>query len=125
MKLILDAGAFIGFERGDVGIRAMLRAARQNEVEVVTSATVVGQVWRNGSRQALLARLLVGVHVKTVDEPAGRRAGELLAQTSSADVIDALVAGLASHGDTLVTSDPDDLKTLLSAARVRAAVRTA
>jgi hypothetical protein len=53
---------------------------------------------------------------------AARRAGELLAKTKTADVIDALVAELARDGDTVLTSDPKDIGLLLMAAGTRAAV---
>ena len=40
-------------------------------------------------------------------------AGELLVATGTADVIDALLAVLAVPGDQLLTSDPDDLGSLI------------
>jgi len=44
-RLILDAGAFIAFEKGDAGVRSRLAAARRLGVEVATTSPVVGQVW--------------------------------------------------------------------------------
>ena len=55
-------------------------------------------------------------------EAAARRAGELLAKTRTQDVVDALLVGRARDGDTVLTSDPDDIETLLAAAGVRATV---
>ena len=119
-QLVLDAGAFVAFEKGDAGIRAHLHAARRLGLEVTTTAPVVAQVWRNGRRQALLATLLSATRVDSPDEAAARRAGELLAKTKTKDVVDALIIGIARDGDTILTSDPDDLRALLAAARVRA-----
>lgn len=51
-----------------------------------------------------------------------RRAGELLAKTKSKDVIDALVVDLARDGDTILTSEPKDVRLLLAAAGTRASV---
>lgn len=121
-RLILAAGAFIAFERGDVAVRARLAAARRLGMNVVTTAPVVGQVWRDGRRQALVARLLAATEVTAPDERAARRAGELLGRTGTDDIVDALLAGLARDGDTVVTGDREDIARLLAAAGARAAV---
>jgi hypothetical protein len=70
-------------------------------------------VWRDGARQANLARLLGTVEVASLDPAAGRRVGELLARTASADVAAGHVAMLVETGDTVLTSDPGDLAGLL------------
>jgi predicted nucleic acid-binding protein len=119
-RLVLDAGAFIAFERGDHAVRGWLAAARGRGLELTTCSPVVAQVWRAGRRQALLARLLGAVRIDAPDEAAARRAGELLARSGTSDVVDALVVGLARTDDTIVTSDPVDLGALIAAARVRA-----
>ena len=117
-RLILDAGAFVAYERGEQRPRAHLVAAHQLGFELVTSAAVVAQVWRN-ARQVRLARLLASTRVDAPDEAAARRAGELLAATRTTDVVDALVVVLARAGDSVITSDPDDLRALAAAARIR------
>lgn len=122
MRLLLDAGAFIAFERGDVMIRARLTAARRSGADLVTSAPVVGQVWRDGRRQALLAALIPAVDVVAPDVDAAKRAGELLARSRTRDVVDALLVVLARDGDTILTSDPRDIGALVAAASVRASV---
>ena len=121
-RLILDAGAFVAFEKGDTGVRARLAAARRLGMEVATTSPVVGQVWRDGRQQALLARLVSAARVDAPDVAAARRAGEMLAKTKCHDVVDALVTGLARHGDTILTSDPTDIHSLLAATRTRANV---
>jgi hypothetical protein len=123
-RLILDAGAFIAFEKGDAGVRSRLAAARRLGFEVTTTSPVVGQVWRDGRRQALLAVLVRATLVVSPDTAAARRAGELLAATKGADVVDALLAGLARDGDTILTSDTNDIRALLAAARTRATIAT-
>lgn len=115
-------GPFVAFERGDATVRAHLAAARRLEIEVATTAPVVAQVWRDGRRQALLARLLSGTRVDAPDEAAARAAGELLAKTKTADVVDALIALLLGQGDAVLTSDPRDIAVLLDAARIDATV---
>ena len=104
---------------------ARLRVALANQVDLRTSAIVVGQVWRNpDGRQARLARLLQVVDVRPVDERMGRRAGVLLARAGTADPIDATVVLVAEPGDRILTSDPDDIRRLVTAAGTRAAVVT-
>ncbi len=56
--IVLDAGAFVAGERNDKRVRALVQLAEASEVTVRTSSGVVAQVWRGGSRQARLARLL-------------------------------------------------------------------
>ena len=45
-------------------------------------------------------------------------AGQLLADTNTGDVVDALVALLAATGDQLLTSDPDDMQRLVDARNI-------
>lgn len=113
--LVLDAGALVAAERGDRSVAALIARERRAGRVPVTHGGVVGQVWRGGARQALLARLLAGVQVAALDDPLGRRAGALLARTSTNDVIDAALVLLAGDGDEILTSDPRDLATLAAA----------
>ena len=76
----------------------------------------MGQVWRGGSRQAILAMLLPTLRIVPLDELLGRRVGTLLARTGTSDVVDAAVVLLATDGDWILTSDPDDLAPLVEAA---------
>jgi hypothetical protein len=124
-RLILDTGALIAFDRGDVRVRALLAAARRLGMEITTTAPVVGQAWRDGRRQALLATLLRAVHVRAPDLAAARQAGELLARARRDDIVDALLARLARNGDTVLTSDVGDLSALLAAAGTNATVQRA
>ncbi len=65
-------------------------------------------MWRNGSRQARLAAFLKTIVVHPLDD--GRAVGQLLAQTETADVIDAhLVITAVRLSDEILT---DDLTTL-------------
>ncbi len=117
MTLILDAGALVAAERNDREVVALIKAAMVVGIPPVSHGGVVGQVWRGGrGRQANLARLLPGVDIVSLDERAGKDAGVLLARSDHSDVIDAAVVLLASDGDEILTSDPDDLVPLARAA---------
>lgn len=113
MRIILDAGALIAIDRRDRQVGAMLRVAQQERLAVRSSAGVVAQVWRDGSRQANLSRVLSGVDVAALDLPIAKRVGRLLGRVDSSDVIDGHVAQLVEPGDQLLTSDPQDMRELL------------
>jgi hypothetical protein len=120
MSLVLDAGALLAVDRRDRRVGAMLRVAQQAHIPVRTSAAAVAQVWRNGTRQAQLARVLAGVTVAPLDLNIGKRLGALLGATGTSDVIDAHIASLANTGDRVLTGDSDDLRKLLDALAVEA-----
>jgi len=111
----LDTGALIALERGDERVRAVLALALEQGRPLRVPAGVVGQVWRGGSRQATVSRFLRTreVEVQALDEPLARAAGELCGAAGTRDVIDASVVLAAREcGDTVLTSDPDDLRRL-------------
>jgi hypothetical protein len=116
LKLVLDAGAFIAFERGDRMVAALLKRELLAGRRPRTHGGVVGQVWRSGARQARIARLLQAIEVVALNLDVGRRAGLLLGRTRQDDVIDAALVLLASDDDWLLTSDPDDLHPLAQGA---------
>lgn len=115
MKLVLDAGALIGIDRDDRRLAGFIELGRRAGAELVTTSPVVGQAWRDGGRQARLARALAMIDVRTVGLDDAKDAGELLGRTRSSDVVDALVALLALPGDQLLTSDVSDLAGLVEA----------
>lgn len=118
MSLILDAGALLAIERGDREIEAMIKRELIARRLPSTHGGVVGQVWRaGGARQTRLARFLAGVKIEPLDDALGRRAGALLARARTTDVIDAAVVLLANDGDSILTSDSEDLERLAIAAR--------
>lgn len=114
MNLVLDAGALIGIDRESRRTAGLIELGRRSGANLVTSAPVVAQAWRGGGRQARLARLLAMIEVRAAHLPDARAAGELLASSGSADVVDALLAMVALPGDQVLTSDPDDLRMLLA-----------
>lgn len=115
MKVVLDAGAFVAVEKRDRRVGAMLRVLAQQRVPLWTSAAVIAQVWRDGRKQALLARILDGVGVRGLGSGEDKRIGELLAVARMHDVIDAHVALAVDDGDHVLTSDLEDLRRLLAA----------
>ena len=111
----LDTGALIALDRGDRRMIALLDRALVQRRKLRIPAGVVGQAWRDGATQVALARFLRTAEVEIVplDEHLSRSCGELCGATGTSDVIDASVVILArERRDTIVTSDPDDLRQL-------------
>lgn len=123
MKAVLDAGALVAVDRRDRLTGARLRVLQQQGTPVRVSAAVVSQVWRDGRRQANLSQVLTGAGIEALGKDDGKRIGELLALTGSADIVDAHVALMAAPGDLVLTSDPDDIRNLLRARQIPARVQ--
>jgi hypothetical protein len=110
--LTFDAGALIAIDRGDRRMIALLQEAVRERLPLRVPAGVIGQAWRDGRRQAALARFFKTREVKVhaLDERTARAAGELCGAAGTHDVIDATVVLTARPTDDVVlTSDPDDL----------------
>lgn len=110
---VLDAGALIGYERDHRQPVALVQRALEKNARLTVPAGVVAQVWRNGSRQAVLAQLLKSDVVETLalDDVEARLAGQLCGVSGTADVVDASVVVAAQRlSATVVTSDPDDIR---------------
>lgn len=116
MTLVLDSGALVALERNERAMWVRLKGALLASDPPLTHAGVVGQVWRGGPRQARLSQALAGVDIRVLDEALSRAAGQLLASSGLADVIDAAVVLLAQDGDEIVTLDGEDLELLAATA---------
>jgi len=113
--LTLDAGALIAFERNNRPVVALIARSLANGQPIAIPAGVVGQVWRDGRRQARLARLLaaVEIEIEALDDKRARDSGQLCGVRGTTDVIDASVVLCArSRRQRIVTSDPDDIRRL-------------
>ncbi len=114
--MVFDAGALIALERRNEDIRTLLRTVRRSNLPVVIPANVVAQAWRNGARQALLAKFLAEpwVRIVPVDEELAKAAGVLLARTGTTDAVDAsvVVTAVKLGLRRIVTSDPEDIAIL-------------
>jgi predicted nucleic acid-binding protein len=112
---VLDAGAFIAFERNDRRVRALIDLAVAQRGALFAPAAVVAQVWRDGGKQVRLARLIGSgaVVIQPLDREEAQAIGVLCGQRRGKDIADASVALLARRlGAVVVTSDAGDLKRL-------------
>jgi hypothetical protein len=114
MSITYDAGALVAAERGDEYMRSRHGDAIDAGIPPIVPAVVIWQVWRDGARQAELARLLRTCVIEPVDDPTARAVGELLGRAGSTDGVDAaVVVSAARHGGIVYTSDPNDLRRLM------------
>lgn len=57
-RYVLDVGALVAHERNNPKVGALLKVAARQRIEMVLPSVVLAQVWRDGSRQAVLSRML-------------------------------------------------------------------
>jgi hypothetical protein len=110
--VILDAGFLVSVDRGERAAQEFLHAALGRQTPLNTTHSVVAQVWRNGARQARLARFLATITVHPLAD--GRAVGAILARSGTADVVDAhLVALAVETSEPILTGDVGDIESLV------------
>ena len=111
--ITFDAGSLIALDRNDRGVIALLARATDLGMRVTVPATALAQAIRNPARQARLSRLIrqVSTDVVPLNGPDATAVGLLLAETATADIVDAHVVICARRtGQVVVTSDPGDIR---------------
>jgi predicted nucleic acid-binding protein len=120
--LVLDAGVLIAHERGDRFAAAWFARASGEGVDLVVAGPTIAEAWRDGARQARLARLLQACRVVDCDAALARAAGEALARARSSNTIDAIVTATAQRlSGVVLTDDLNDIGPLAHAMGVRVA----
>ncbi len=111
--MILDAGFLVSVDRGERSAQEFLHAALQRNTPLSTTHPVVAQVWRNGARQARLARFLSTITIHDLDN--GRVVGAILARSGTADIVDAhLVAVAIECEEPILTGDVGDMDIIVA-----------
>ena len=115
--VVLDAGALIHVEGTPRGrVYGACRDALEAGAPALLPTVVLAQVWRASPRQAPLSVLRRMCRPVPFTEDVAEAVGRLLALSGTADVVDAAVIVAAiSHGGAVLTSDPNDLRTLADA----------
>lgn len=115
--LILDAGALLALRRRSSVVWAHLDRAQRRGAPVLVPAGALAQTVRGTPRDYDINRVLSrdGTVVAVHDERRARAAGRLLATAGVSDAIDALVVAEAVSypNATILTSDPEDIATLV------------
>jgi predicted nucleic acid-binding protein len=105
-----DAGALVAAERNDRRMWALHAGFLEEEIAPTVPAPVLAQVWRGGSKQASLSRLLALCQVEPMTEEQARAVGRLADRSRHKDVVDlAVVEGALRRKDAIVTSDLQDI----------------
>lgn len=113
--MILDTGLLIAIDRGEYTAQSFLAATLQEGALLHTTAPVVAQIWRDGSRQARLAKFLGAVEVHDFTRADASIVGGLLRRSQTADVVDAHIVALSLRlHDSILTADAPDFSALTS-----------
>lgn len=113
MGVTFDTGALIGLERRRHTIRKVFATAIEHGVPIVVPTVAIAEWWRRGVREKERTAILRAVRVEELGAYVARLAGIAVGLVPGAGTIDAIVMASASlRGDTVYTSDPDDLARL-------------
>jgi predicted nucleic acid-binding protein len=110
---VFDTGALIAIERRDLRMSKRLMRARELKALILVPTPVLGEWWRGRTdwREAILAAVIV----EPLDAALAKTAGEAMAKTRGATLVDAVVmASAARSGGVVYTSDFGDLARLQS-----------
>lgn len=120
MAVTYDTGALIAADHGERRMWARHVALLRQHQTPTIPAPVLAQAWRGGTRQARLAKLVLGCQVEALDDIQARRVGRLAAQAKADDIVDAtVVEGALRRRDLVIGSDPDDLRSIAGAVGYR------
>jgi hypothetical protein len=111
--LTFDTGGLIALDRNDRRVLALLARAAERGMRITVPATALAQAIRNPARQARVSRLVrqASTDLIALNGPDATAVGLLLAQTKTADIVDAHVVICAHRaGQPVITSDADDLR---------------
>jgi predicted nucleic acid-binding protein len=113
MTYTLDTGMLIALERRRQRALEIYAHANEHGHTMTVPTAVVGEWWRG--RTDARDRILRFVVVEPLTTALAKLAGEALARTSGASLVDAIVmASAAIRGDAVLTSDVGDLVRLSS-----------
>jgi predicted nucleic acid-binding protein len=111
LGLTFDTGVLIALERRSQRAWNIYRVAMYAKVPVTVPTAVLGEWWRG--RTDVREHVKSGLRLEELSEETAMRAGEAMAATPKATLIDAIVmASAATRGDIVYTSDVDDLERL-------------
>jgi hypothetical protein len=95
-------------DRNDRQVLALVARAAERGMRITIPATALAQAMRNPARQRRLSRLIrqAGTDLVALHGPDATAVGVLLAQTATADIVDAHVVVCARRAEqAVVTSD--------------------
>lgn len=115
--VVLDSGALSMFAAGDTRVLAVLEAAQRDGGIAHVPTVCLVESLTGRPRDANLNRCLKGTRTVPLDEPDARSAAARRAVVGGEDAADpAVVAAAARLGTVVVTTDPEDISALATAA---------
>jgi len=116
--LTFDTGALIAADKDSAMMAALVKTAVQRRSPITVPAPVLAQAWRKNNPK--IALLLKACRITALDEKGARAVGNLLAEAGGNDIVDAtVVLGAIGRGDSVVTSDREDIERLAAACGAR------
>ena len=111
-RFVFDTGALVAIERRQQSMVRIHRAAIEAGHTIVVVTPVIAEWWRKGRREKERKQLLRTFAIEPPNEHVAKLAGEAVGIVG-VGVVDALVMASASvRGDTVFTTDFDDLDRL-------------
>jgi predicted nucleic acid-binding protein len=112
--ITFDTGALIALERRHHRIRKVYATAVLRGFVITVPTVVVTEWWRAGRREKERAGILRSVRVEPLLEHVARLAGEAMGSVGAGAIDAIVVASAAVRGDSVYTSDVEDLMALQS-----------
>jgi len=113
--ITFDAGGLIAVDRDNREVIALLARSIEPGLRVTIPTTALAQAIRQPAKQARLSRLIrdASTDMAPLDKRDATAVGLLLAHTQTSNIVDAHVVVCARRtGQTIVTSDPRDIRRL-------------
>lgn len=116
--LVLDAGAFVAAERWDRHFAELIAAATAEGAAILLPAAVIAEIWRSPPRPRCQTVVELADEIVALDAAGARRVGALIGLAGSTQIVDGSVAvlAIAAKPSIVLTSDPNDIASLLKAA---------
>jgi predicted nucleic acid-binding protein len=109
--ITLDTGALIALQKRSQRMLNVFSGARERRIRIYVASMAIAEWWRKRTDRA--DAMLSALYIEHTDTALVKVAGEAVAATKGAGIVDAIVmATAARHGGVVYTSDLDDLTAL-------------
>ena len=118
-----DTGALVAADHNDRRMWALHAGFLAEEISPSVPAPVLAEAWRDGSRQASLARFMALCTVEPMSEQHAKTVGLLAGKAGHSDIVDVTVAeGAIRRHDAILTSNHTHIRKITDAVRAKITV---
>ena len=118
-----DTGALVAADHNDRRMWALHAGFLAEEISPSVPAPVLAEAWRDGSRQASLARFMALCTVEPMSEQHAKTVGLLAGKAGPGDIVDVTVAeGAIRRHDAILTSNHTHIRKITDAVRAKITV---